>query len=260
LGSSRSSTPALCPLHVRALFDFGRADPTLTVHLHHLTRCTVICATWLRHTDTAGGRDDLRTHRRSKEHPVIRDLIASKDHSSEGGSRRGKRLIPLGMIGAAAVLASVVAGGGVASADAGSTASANTNASVTVDPEISFGGITDGFNLEGLPGANVEQNNAVNMNVVTNNLAGYDVTVQSMSPALQPSLSGNPDTIPLSDLLVSGDSSNGFQPLTGSVLVHTQDQRSAEAGDALSNDYEVNVPFVNQDTYSTTLNYIATTL
>jgi hypothetical protein len=197
----------------------------------------------------------------NKEHPVTRTPTAATNQGSEAGaSRRGKRLIPLGMIGAAAVLASIVGGAGVASADTGSTANTSTNASVTVDPEISFGGISSGFNLEGLPGANVEEDNAVNMNVVTNNLAGYDVTVQSVDDALEPSLLNNPDSIPLSDLLVSGDSSGGFQPLTGSVLVHTQSTRSAEAGDDLSNNYEVNVPFVNQDTYSTTLNYIATTL
>ncbi len=47
---------------------------------------------------------------------------------------------------------------------------------------------------------------------------------------------------------------------TAPVEVHTQTGPSAEAGDDLSNDYQMTIPFVRSDTYTGTLNYVATTL
>jgi hypothetical protein len=41
---------------------------------------------------------------------------------------------------------------------------------------------------------------------------------------------------------------------------HSQSTRSANGGDDLSNDYQLRVPVVNEDTYSATLDYVATTL
>jgi hypothetical protein len=44
-----------------------------------------------------------------------------------------------------------------------------------------------------------------------------------------------------------------------SVTVHNHDIGSAPGGDAVSNDYQVDIPLLASDTYSTTLEYISTT-
>ena len=51
-----------------------------------------------------------------------------------------------------------------------------------------------------------------------------------------------------------------FQPLsaTTSVVVHQQDAPSGPGGDAVSNDYQVQIPDVSSGTYTTTLDYIVT--
>jgi len=103
------------------------------------------------------------------------------------------------------------------------------------------------------------------MNVSTNNLGRYAVTVLAADQVLSATDAGNPDSIPMAALQVreSAEGDNGsFTSLSdaGSVSVHTQGVRSAEGGDALSNDYRVIIPFVAEDTYTVTLNYIATTL
>ncbi|MDT4974021.1 MAG: large repetitive protein, partial [Pseudonocardiales bacterium] len=41
------------------------------------------------------------------------------------------------------------------------------------------------------------------------------------------------------------------------VITHTQDAPSAPGGDAVSNDFRINIPFVPSGTYSVTLNYVA---
>jgi hypothetical protein len=43
------------------------------------------------------------------------------------------------------------------------------------------------------------------------------------------------------------------------VVVHQQAEQSAAGGDAVSTDYQVDVPSVAADTYSTMLEYIAVT-
>ena len=52
-----------------------------------------------------------------------------------------------------------------------------------------------------------------------------------------------------------------FVPLTTdhTLTVHNQDIASAPGGDAVSNDYQIDIPFVASDTYSTNVEYIVTT-
>ena len=49
-----------------------------------------------------------------------------------------------------------------------------------------------------------------------------------------------------------------FRPLSSNapLVVHQQNVRSAPGGDAVSNDYQVRIPYVPSDTYSATLDYI----
>ncbi len=149
-----------------------------------------------------------------------------------------------------------------ASAAPGETSGDSTNAHVAVLSAIVLSGLTPDFTLVGVPGATVSDATAVTFNVSTNNLAGYAVTVQAESPTLAPAAVGNPDSIPIGALAVRETGAATYQPLSDvdSVTVHTQPTRSALGGDELTNDYRVAIPFVNEDTYTATLDYVATTL
>jgi hypothetical protein len=159
-----------------------------------------------------------------------------------------------------AALAGVMSG--TAAAAPGDTSTGTTNANVEVSSVIALTALTPDFRLTGLPGATVTGAGAVTFTVETNNLAGYAVTVQSQTPTMTAGTPGNTDSIPIGALSVRETGTTPFTSVsgTGAVTVHTQATRSAQAGDALSNDYEVVIPFVNEDTYSATLDYIATTL
>lgn len=151
---------------------------------------------------------------------------------------------------------------GPASAQPGETDEGSTTANVEVETAIALTGLTASFTLTGVPGATVTGLSAVTFTVETNNLAGYVVTVQSTTATLAPGVVTNLDSIPIGALSVRETGETIFSPLssTSTVPVHSQAVRSAEGGDALSNDYQVVIPFVNEDTYTATIDYIATTL
>jgi hypothetical protein len=166
-----------------------------------------------------------------------------------------------GVIGAAVVLLCSGALIGTASAAPGETSGGTTDANVGVTSAIALTALTPSFTLTGLPGATVTGVGAVTFNVATNNLAGYAVTVVSETPTMV-GTGTNPDSIPIADLTVQETGGAGYAALsdTTPVTVHSQSARSAEGGDSLSNDYQLVVPFVNEDTYTATLDYLATTL
>jgi hypothetical protein len=139
----------------------------------------------------------------------------------------------------------------------------STTANVVVVGAILLSSLTSSFILSGVPGDTPVNDGAVTMNVFTNNSSGYNVTVEAASG----SLAGTPpntDTIPVSDISVEETGSGGpFLTLSSTTadVVYTKATRSAAApGDHLSNDYEFNTPIpdVLTDTYSDTLNYVAT--
>lgn len=165
----------------------------------------------------------------------------------------------LGLGGFAAATALVAAGG--LSANAAESGD-STVANVQVSGAIALTGLTPSFTLVGLPGATAASVGAVNFTVTTNNLAGYAVTVQAAAPTLAATNPGNTDSIPIGALGVRETGQSLYTALsdTSPVTVRNQPTRSAEAGDVISNDYSVTVPFVNEDTYTVTLDYIATTL
>ncbi|SER30994.1 DUF7927 domain-containing protein [Microlunatus flavus] len=130
-----------------------------------------------------------------------------------------------------------------------------------VDADVlTLSGVTPSFRLTGLPGDTVQQDEAVNLTVTTNSVGGYSVSVQAAADRL--TAPGTRDTIPVQRLGVrpSGDGAAPFTPVDPdqAVQVHTQDRPSAPGGDAVSNDYRVDIPFVDAAEYGTTLEYVAT--
>ncbi|MEU7452378.1 hypothetical protein [Streptosporangium roseum] len=150
--------------------------------------------------------------------------------------------------------------GATARADSGSD---STVANVVVDTSITLTAMTPSFTLRGIPGETVTEKSAVSMRVTTNNLAGYVVTVRPVSTELVGSIPGNDDVIPTSLLEVRGpEQGNGFTSLTpgAPVQVASSAVRAVPGGDIIDSDYRITIPPVRSDTYSGTLDYVATTL
>lgn len=184
------------------------------------------------------------------------DLLSQPDDTmacGPDGSARVSRRTAIAALAVAGFVATMVAAPAAYAAPGGSTV-----ANVGVDSGITMTGLTPSFLLTGTPGQTVTGLNKVTFNVETNNAAGYSVTVQSRTDAMAASGSGNLDTIPIGDLTVRESDTTGFTPLsTDTVTVHTQAERSANGGDELSNDFRIRIPVVNADTYSATLDYVA---
>jgi hypothetical protein len=140
------------------------------------------------------------------------------------------------------------------------TSSGSTTANVTVGSTITLSNLTPAFTLTGNPGDTPSAQ--VTMTVTTNNFAGYTVTVQAASPTLAPSIPGSTASIPIGDLDVRETTVGTYGPMSSitPVQVHSQPAASAADGDTVSNDYQMTIPFVRPDTYTGTLDYIATTL
>lgn len=169
-------------------------------------------------------------------------------------ARRTTRLVAHGLV-AAALAASVVA---VSAGSASADPDGDTTANVAVASGITLTALTASFTLSGTPGATVGTVSPVTYNVETNNVAGYTVTVQSVT-ATMAGTGANIDTIPIGDLTVRESGTVPYTPVASAtaVQVHTQAGRSANGGDALSTDFQMRIPTVNADTYSATLNYLA---
>jgi hypothetical protein len=150
----------------------------------------------------------------------------------------------------------ITAMAGPASAAAGG----GTTANVGVTSGITMTGLTPSFTLTGAPGATITGLGAVTFNVETNNPSGYAVTVVSATATMLPALPATTDNIPIGALTVRTSGSGTYVPMSAgtAVQVHTQPGRSLDGGDSLSNDYQIRIPVVAVDTYSATLNYVAT--
>lgn len=125
---------------------------------------------------------------------------------------------------------------------------------------LSLTDLTPAFTLAGAPGDTAEQEDAVTMTVTTNSFGGYAVTVQAAQDAMDPQTPGHADRIPIELLEVRENGTSDFSPLSAdhALTVHQQNRPSQPHGDAVSNDYRMQIPFVESDTYTTTLDYIVT--
>ena len=174
--------------------------------------------------------------------------------------KRGGRTLARGLVTTAVAAALVTGMGGVASAV---TSPGSTTGNVAVTSAIALTVNTASFTLTGVPGSTQANAAAVTYSVTTNNLAGYAVTVQAAAATLVATATTNTDSIPIAALSVKGDAAGAAYTSvsnTTAVTVHSQATRSASTGDNLTNGYQVVIPFVNQDTYHVTLNYVASTL
>lgn len=172
-----------------------------------------------------------------------------------------KRPLILGSLVAAASVV-LLAFPALAQADPGVTSGGSTTANVDVASAITLTSLTESFTLSGIPAEIVTTGaTPVTMTVWTNNTQGYTVTVQAATGSLVGAIPGNTDVIPIADLQVT----NSVGDLTDMsaatpVTVNAKTGPSLETGDNLSNGYSMTIPFVAQDTYSGTLNYIAATV
>jgi hypothetical protein len=173
--------------------------------------------------------------------------------------RRKGKLWVAGLLVVAGTVASAVGPGAPALA---ATDTGSTIANVDVGSAITLTGLTPSFTLTGNPGDVASTATPVSMTITTNNFAGYTVTVEPATATLVGAIPGNTDSIPTSDLQVADSVIGTFTPLIFGtpVPVFTQASASAPDGDTVAEDYQITIPFVRPDTYTGTLNYIASTL
>ena len=189
---------------------------------------------------------------------MMSDITPIRPWKRERIGRLGAAAVGVGI----AVAAALPAGQAAAAIDPSSPGS--TLANVEVGSAITLSNLTPSFTLSGNPGQTITANGAVTMNVETNNSTGYNVTVQAAAADLV-GTGTNPDVIPIADLSVretAAGNAGAFTSLSNTtpVTVHSQDTRSVPVdGDNLSNDYRIAIPNVRSDTYSVTLDYLATT-
>lgn len=141
----------------------------------------------------------------------------------------------------------------------GAPLAGTTTATAAVAAAITLSDLTPSFTLTGDPGTTVTLPGAVTMRVTTNNRTGYSVTVQAAAATLSPATAGNSDSIPVENLKVKDKPATAYRALSAAtaVPVHSQSTRSSSSGDVISNDFQLVVPFVNADSYSVVLNYVA---
>jgi uncharacterized repeat protein (TIGR01451 family) len=126
---------------------------------------------------------------------------------------------------------------------------------------ITLTGLTSSFTLTGLPNTTVSLEEAVAMTVTTNSTTGYTVSVLADSPWLSALSPLNNSVIDIARMRVRESGTSSYQQMSADspVVVHTQSTPSSPQGDAVSNDFQLDIPFVPSDTYSNTLDYIAAT-
>lgn len=162
-------------------------------------------------------------------------------------------------VAAAAGLLAAVAAQLPAAAVPGDQSADTTVANVGVSSSITLADLTSSFALNGAPDDTVTGLSAVAYRVVTNNVGGYTVGVTAQDTALRPT-GNSADTIPIENLAVRPNGTDDFTPLsrTNAITLRDKGSRSEAGGDSYSDDYRVDIPFVADDTYTVTLNYVAT--
>jgi len=134
---------------------------------------------------------------------------------------------------------------------------------VVVDSSIQLSMTDSAISLQGLAGATgvTATDNQMAMNVKTNNITGYAVTVKADQADLLPGdTTANTDKIPVSNIRVTNndDAAKAALSDTAAAPVASKDSRSIEAGDAITATFDGDIPFVNSDTYTGTITFTAT--
>jgi large repetitive protein len=158
-----------------------------------------------------------------------------------------------------AVLTNTVVSSAVGSNCVSGSADPSCTTSISIAARtISLTGLTSSFTLSGLPNTTVTAEGATTMTVITNSVAGFGVTVRASTALLPGAIPGNTDTIPVSNLKVRDSGTSTFTALSNTLpfRVHNQTIPTGLDGFAVSNDYQIDIPFVRPDSYSTTLEYI----
>lgn len=134
-----------------------------------------------------------------------------------------------------------------------------TTASVEVGSAVTLEGLSSSFALPGLPGPTEGGSSAVAYRVLTNNQAGYAVSVQADTSELVPAGPFS-DAVPVRDLTVSTDGSSAHTPLSerDAVTLHSSATRSDGAGDDYTDDYRLEVPLPADCACLVTLSYVVT--
>jgi uncharacterized repeat protein (TIGR01451 family) len=129
----------------------------------------------------------------------------------------------------------------------------------TIAPRtIALADLAPSFTLTGQSDSTVGSDGVVTMTVTTNSSGGYVLSVRAEAAVLTGAAPGNTETIAVGQLSVRESGTGQFQELSADVplVVHRQNTPSSPDGDAVSNDYRIQIPFVPSDTYSVTLDYI----
>lgn len=135
------------------------------------------------------------------------------------------------------------------------------DATVEITTVLTLTGLGADFALTGAPGA-VTSGDSVALNVATNNLGGYVVTIQSRTPVMVAATQGNEDSVPIGAVSVRDSGAEAFASLSAvrPLTVHRRPGPTGQSGDDIGNYFQVAIPRVEQDTYLATLDYVAATL
>jgi hypothetical protein len=134
---------------------------------------------------------------------------------------------------------------------------ARCSTSITVDAQsISLTDVPTGFTLAGEPYETVTSDGVVAMTVTTNSPTGFLVTLQPVSTVFD-STTADGETIPISALKVRQTGTSSFTALSSEALTtYLQTGPSTPGGVAVSNDFQMVIPFVPPGTYTATLDYL----
>lgn len=136
-----------------------------------------------------------------------------------------------------------------------------TTAQVIVQEVINIT-VDESFTMSGIPGSPTATDTPVSLTVTTNNPAGYTISVQPVAATLvPPDPVANTDTIDFTDIRVEDiDTPDAFTPLdpANPITVHTQASASDPTGDDHQHNFDMEaVPFIQPDTYSGDITYLA---
>ena len=136
---------------------------------------------------------------------------------------------------------------------------ATTVVSVGVASAVTLEGLTPSIVLPRLPGATETGSKTVAYRVLTNDPAGYTVSVQADAPTFTAD-DPSADVVPIGDLEVAAGGSGAYVPVSheSSVTLHSAGSRTDEAGDDYVDDYQLHPSVPEGCACTATLSYVVT--